>query len=377
VRLAVANESRFGETRVSLVPQVAGELIRAGLQLEVETGAGEASGFEDSAYQEVGAEVVGPGEVGEGAEAACVVRFLDEGLLGRLAPEAVVVGLFSPYLAPPTLELVASRSLSLFSLELLPRITRAQPMDALSSQATVSGYRAALLAATRLPRFFPMLMTAAGTVPPAKVFILGAGVAGLQAIATARRLGAVVWAHDVREASRGEVESLGARFVELPPLPVAEGSGGYAAEQPAEVLARQREVIAPRVADSDVVITTAAVPGRRAPILLTREMVEVMRPGSVVVDLAADSGGNCEATVPGEEVRVGGAVVVGLRNPPGGMPMHASQLYARNVASFLLACTKEATIQPDMEDEIFKSSCVTLQGAPVFGPLRESGVARQ
>ncbi len=247
-----------------------------------------------------------------------------------------------------------------FSMEQVPRISRAQSMDALSSQALVGGYRAALVAAERLPRFFPLFMTAAGTVPPARVMVLGAGVAGLQAIATARRLGAVVEAYDVRPASADEVRSMGAKFLDLG-LDSLEGSGGYAREMAEDRAHRQQELLTPYVAASDAVITTAAVPGRPAPLLLTTAMVEQMRPGSVVVDLAAESGGNCELTRPGEDVRHQGVLVWGGRDVPSTMPVHASQLYARNVANLLLLMTTDGDVEPDFADEIVATTCVTRE----------------
>src|SRR5712692_6772191 len=256
---------------------------------------------------------------------------------------------------------LAKRGVTAFSLELVPRISRAQSMDALSSQASAAGYKAVLMAAGRLGKFFPMMMTAAGTIPPARVLVMGAGVAGLQAIATARRLGAVVSAYDVRPAVKEEVQSLGATFIELA-LETQEGEGGYAKEQSEEFLRKQRELIGEHVAKSDVVITTAAVPGRRAPLLVTGDMVKGMRPGSVIVDLAADTGGNVELTKAGEDVEVGGVTIIGTRNVPSTMPLHASQLYARNVANLLLHLVKDGAIVLDFEDEITKGCCVTHGG---------------
>jgi NAD(P) transhydrogenase subunit alpha len=256
-------------------------------------------------------------------------------------------------------------------MDLVPRISRAQSMDALSSQALVAGYRAVLVAADRLPKFFPLFMTAAGTVPPARVLVLGAGVAGLQAIATARRLGAVVEAYDVRAAAAEEVRSLGATFVELE-LDTQEGEGGYARQQSDDFLRRQRELIGARVATADAVITTAAVPGRRAPVLVTADMVKAMRPGSVVVDLAAETGGNCELSRPGEEIDHGGVTIWGARNVPSTMPVHASQLYAKNVANLILLMTGEGgTVQPDFDDEILAGCCVTHAGEVRHAPTRE------
>jgi NAD(P) transhydrogenase subunit alpha len=268
-------------------------------------------------------------------------------------------------------EALAAQGVTAFSLDLLPRISRAQSMDALSSQATVAGYRAGLSAAEHLAKFFPMFMTAAGTVPPAKVLVMGAGVAGLQAIATARRLGAVVRAYDVRAAAKEEVESLGAKFVELD-LETQEGAGGYAKEQSAEYLAKQQELLAAEVAASDVVITTAQIPGRKAPVLVTESMVQGMSEGAVIVDMAADSGGNCELSVAGEDVRVGGVTVVGLSNPPASMPTHASFLYSRNIANFLGLLVKDGQLAPDFDDEIVAGTCVVRDGEVVHSPTAEA-----
>jgi NAD(P) transhydrogenase subunit alpha len=262
------------------------------------------------------------------------------------------------------------RRITAFSLDLLPRITRSQSMDVLSSQALVSGYRAVLLAAEQLPKFFPLYMTAAGTVPPAKVLVLGAGVAGLQAIATARRLGAMVRAYDVRTAARTEVKSLGAAFVELE-LEAQEGEGGYAREQSEDFLRRQRELIGKEVAAADVVITTAAIPGRKAPVLVTEEMVANMALGSVIVDLAAESGGNCELSRPGETVEVGGVAIIGAKNLPSSMPLHASFLYSRNIAEFVGLVVKEGSFAPNFDDEIIIGTCVTHNGEVRHGPTRE------
>ncbi|MDA8392782.1 MAG: NAD(P) transhydrogenase subunit alpha [Actinomycetota bacterium] len=368
MRLAVPKEPQ-NERRVALVPASVPPLVKAGFEVAVEPGCGEAAGFPDDLYADQGAVVAA--EPWAGASVMVGVRAPLPGRMGSLAPGALAVSLFSPASELAVVKEAAEAGVTLFSLELLPRITRAQSMDALSSQATVTGYWGTLLAATRLPRFFPMLMTAAGTIPPAKVFVLGAGVAGLQAIATARRLGAVVTAHDVRPAAKGEVESLGARFVELPPTEVVQGQGGYAAEQPADVQRRQRDVVAPVVAESDVVIATAAIPGRRSPVVVTSEMVRSMKRGSVVVDLAADGGGNTELTRVGKEVRDGGVVVIGVPNPPGAMPMHASQLYSRNIATFVSALVDDGALAPDLDDEIVAGTCVAMGGQVRHAPTRE------
>src|ERR1019366_8574393 len=277
-------------------------------------------------------------------------------------PDGVsVISFLQPVASSDAVKALADRGATVYSLDLLPRISRAQSMDALSSQATVSGYRAGLSAAEHLAKFFPMFMTAAGTVPPAKVLVMGAGVAGLQAIATARRLGAVVRAYDVRAAAKEEVQSLGAKFVELA-LETQDGAGGYAKEQSAEYLAKQQELLAAEVAGSDLLITTAQIPGRKAPVLVTAAMVAGMSEGSVIIDMAADSGGNCELSVAGEDVVVDGVTVVGLTNTPATMPTHASFLYSRNIANFLALLVKDGELAPDFDDEIVAGTCVVRNG---------------
>jgi NAD(P) transhydrogenase subunit alpha len=282
-----------------------------------------------------------------------------------------LISFLQPVAAAETVKALAAKGATVYSLDLLPRISRAQSMDALSSQATVSGYRAGLSAAEHLAKFFPMFMTAAGTVPPAKVLVMGAGVAGLQAIATARRLGAVVRAYDVRAAAKEEVQSLGAKFVELD-LETQDGAGGYAKEQSAEYLTKQQELLAAEVTASDVVITTAQIPGRKAPVLVTEAMVHGMAEGAVIVDMAADSGGNCELSRPGEDVRVGGVTIVGLTNPPSSMPTHASFLYARNIANFLGLVVTDGELAPDFDDEIVVGTCVVRAGEVVHAPTAEA-----
>jgi NAD(P) transhydrogenase subunit alpha len=308
-----------------------------------------------------GASVVDRSELGS-ADVVLAVGPLPVADARVLRAGAVVVSFLQPAAEPELVAVFAERRVSALSLDRLPRISRAQGMDALSSQSLVTGYRAALVAAGLLPRFFPLLMTAAGTVPPAKVLVLGAGVAGLQAIATARRLGAVVSAYDVRAAAAEEVKSLGARFIELD-LEALEGAGGYAREMSEERAARQRGLLTPYLAESDAVITTAAVPGRRAPLLVDTAMVEAMRPGTVVVDIAAESGGNCELSRPGEQVLHGGVLVWGGRNMASSMAFDASRLYARNVANLVLLMTKDAVVVPDLADEIVAGCLVTFDGA--------------
>ncbi|MBV8462627.1 MAG: Re/Si-specific NAD(P)(+) transhydrogenase subunit alpha [Acidimicrobiales bacterium] len=372
MQLGVVSESRPGESRVSMVPEVAARLIKAGTTISVESGAGVAARFPDVLYRDVGANVA-PGAAGAVAGADLVARVQAPTAAEVAAyPEGVsVVSFFQPLGDLEAVRALSVKGATAYSLDFLPRISRAQSMDALSSQATVSGYRAGLLAAEHLSKFFPMFMTAAGTVPPAKVLVMGAGVAGLQAIATARRLGAVVRAYDVRAAAKEEVQSLGAKFVDLG-LETREGSGGYAREQTPEELARQQELLAAEVAASDVVITTAQIPGRPAPLLVTAPMVEGMAEGAVIVDLAADSGGNCELTQPGEELTVGGVTVVGVSNPASTMPTHASFLYARNVANFLELLVKDGALAPDFEDEIVAGTCVVRAGTVVHGPTAEA-----
>ncbi|MBV8480573.1 MAG: Re/Si-specific NAD(P)(+) transhydrogenase subunit alpha, partial [Actinobacteria bacterium] len=327
MRVGVARETALGERRVALVPETAGKLAAAGFEVVVEPGAGEAASFPDDAYAEAGAAVASPWE----ADVLATVRRPDA---SRLRDGQVLIGFLDPLGDPAGVEELASRGVVAFAMESIPRITRAQSMDALSSQATVAGYRAGLLAAEYLPRFFPMLMTAAGTVPPAKVLVIGAGVAGLQAIATARRLGAVVTGFDVRPVVREQIESLGANWLDLG-VRGAEAEGGYARELTPEEMQAQQAALEARISEFDAVITTAAVPGRAAPKIIPASAVATMRPGSVIVDLAAETGGNCALTEPGEVVVREGVTLVGLTNLPSAMPYHASTLYSRNVQALL------------------------------------------
>ena len=344
------------------MPDSVVRLVRAGLEVVVESGAGAHAFVDDAAYETAGATVSSGDVLGE-ADVVLHVSPLAPDQVGRMRSGALAIGFQAPSANPAGVAAMRDGGIAGFSVELLPRISRAQSMDALTSQALVSGYRAALVAAERLPKFLPLLMTAAGTVPPANVLVLGAGVAGLQAIATAKRLGAVVEAYDVRPASADEVRSMGAKFVQLD-LEALEGTGGYAREMTDDRAARQRDLLAPYVAKSDAVITTAAVPGRAAPLLVTRAMVEGMKPGSIVVDLAAESGGNVEGSVAGEEVMVGGVTIWGAKDVPSQLPVDASRLYSRNVADLLLLMTSEGgTVAPDWEDEIVAASWVTRDGA--------------
>ena len=370
MKLAVPAETRPGERRVALVPDVAGKIASGGVEVVVEQGAGAAAHFPDSANTEKGASVYAGAEVVSGAQLVAKVQPPTPDEVAVMSRGTTVVSFLQPAAQLDTVRALVAQKATAFSLDLVPRISRAQSMDALPSQATVSGYRSALAAAERLPKFFPMFMTAAGTVPPAKVLVLGAGVAGPQASATARRLGAQVRAYDVRAAAKEEVQSLGAAFVELE-LETLEGAGGYAREQSEDFLARQRELIGTEVAAADVVITTAAVPGRKAPLLVTTAMVEGMAEGSVVVDMAADGGGNCELTQAGKDIDHRGVVVCGLANPPAAMPTHASFLYARNVANFLALVVTDGELTPDFDDEIVSGCCVVRAGEVVHGPTAE------
>jgi NAD(P) transhydrogenase subunit alpha len=356
MRIGVPKETATGEQRVALVPEVVSRLTGSGFEILVEKGAGSDASFTDAAYSEAGASLV-DGVLGQ-AEGIVKVQKPSPDEAGRLRRGDVLIGFLQPLTDQEGIERLAKAGVVAFAMESIPRITRAQPMDALSSQATVSGYKGALLAAERLPKFFPMLTTAAGTVPPAKVLVLGAGVAGLQAIATARRLGAVVSGFDVRPVVKEQVESLGASFLDLG-IRGEETAGGYATELTPEQQAQQQTELEKRLPDYDVVITTAAIPGRPAPKLIPAAAVRAMRPGSVIVDLAAETGGNCELTKPGEETVESGVTIVGFTNVPSTMPAHASQLYARNVAALLTHLAPEGTLALDFSDEITAGACVT------------------
>ena len=369
MKVGVPKETLVGERRVAIVPETARGLVKASIQVMVEAGAGESAFFGDAAYIDAGANVVDAATAFAG-DAVLKVQPPTPDEVARLREGAVLISFLQPATNADAIAALAKRKVSAFSLDLVPRISRAQSMDALSSQAGIAGYKAVLLAANQLPKFFPLLMTAAGTVAPARVLVMGAGVAGLQAIATARRLGAVVEAFDVRPAVKDEVHSLGATFLELP-LEAQEGAGGYAREQSEDFLRRQRELLGDRVAASDVVITTAAVPGRKAPILVTADMVRRMRPGSVIVDLAAETGGNVELTEAGKVIQVGGVTIDGTRNLPSTMPVHASQLYSKNVSTLLLLLVKDGALKLDFNDEIVKGACVTHDGAIVNPRAKE------
>ena len=363
MKIGVPRETAANERRVALVPDTVGRLVKAGLEVAVEQGAGAAAAFPDDAYRAAGAGVVAPtADVFGRSDVVLKVQPPSTAEVALCREGAALVAVFQPAAERDVVAALAGRRVTAFSLALLPRITRAQPMDVLSSQATVAGYKAVLLAATTAGRLFPMLVTAAGTLPPARVLVLGAGVAGLQAIATARRLGAVVSAFDVRPAVKEQVESLGAKFLQLEIGEQAEAAGGYAKQLSEETHRRELAFIAQHVKDADVVITTAAIPGKRAPILITADAVRGMKPGAVIVDLAAETGGNCEVTEPGTEVRLAGVVVLGPLNLPSTLPLHASQMYARNIASFLLHVTRDGKLVVDFDDEIIRETCVTHAG---------------
>jgi NAD(P) transhydrogenase subunit alpha len=358
MKVGVPKETAADERRVALVPEVAGRLVKASHAVVIETGAGVAAGFPDDAFTAAGATI---GDAWT-ADVVCKVQRPAPAEIAKLRGGAALIGQLQATTNRDVIQQLAQRRVTAFSLELLPRIRRAQPMDVLSSQATVAGYKAVLLAAEATPKFFPMLVTAAGTLLPAHVLVLGAGVAGLQAIATARRLGAVVAGFDVRPAVKEQVESLGAKFLAMEDRVEAEGAGGYAKELSADHHRRELDFLAKSVRDADVVVTTAAIPGKRAPILITRAAVQGMRPGSVIVDLAAETGGNCELTEAGKTVVERGVTIIGPVNLPATLPLHASQMYARNVASFLGHITKEGALQLDFSDEITKATCVAHDG---------------
>jgi NAD(P) transhydrogenase subunit alpha len=375
MRIAVPKETTPRETRVALVPETVARLVKAGQEIVVEAGAGEAAGFTDDAYRQAGASIAPSAQAAcEGSHIVTKVREPIE-LAGRheadLVPEgAVYISFLGRDKTSAAVTRLAARKVTAFSMEMIPRTSRAQSMDALSSMASVAGYKAALWGASTLGKFFPLKMTAAGTIAPANVFVLGAGVAGLEAIATSRKLGAVVEAYDVRPAVKEEVESLGGKFVqlELAQKDVV-AAGGYAKELSAEDQQRVKDLLAAHVAKSDVVITTAAIPGKKAPVLVTEAMVKAMRPGSVIVDLAADTGGNCELTVPGETVVKYGVNLMGPLNVPGSLPLHASMMYSRNMHSLLkLMLNKEGKLNLDFEDDIIRDTCITRAAAGAAQP---------
>ena len=362
MKIGVPKETAAGERRVALVPEVVGKLTKAEHEVLVERGAGEAALIPDEAFEQAGARLVGPGEAFE-AEVVVKVAAPTGEEVGRLGPDTTLIGFLAPLTNGAGISAIAKTGATSFAMEAIPRISRAQSMDALSSQANIAGYRAALIGAMELGRYYPMLMTAAGTIRPATVLVLGAGVAGLQAIATARRLGAVVQGFDVRAAVKEQVESLGAKFLEFDLGGDLEGSGGYAKELTPEQQERQQELMAEAIGKVDVVITTALVPGRRAPILVTAKAVELMKPGSVVVDLAGEQGGNCELSKPGETVVEHDVKILAPLNLPSTLAEHASALYARNIEALLkLMTSEEGELALDFEDEVIKGACITRDG---------------
>ena len=363
MKIALVKEIEVGENRVALIPDIVARLVKQGLEIWVENGAGEASFFSDRAYEEAGATLVSdPGKLWAEADIVLKVGIPKDDEINQMREDSTLISFLSPLGKPEVAQKLANRKVTAFSMELIPRTSRAQSMDALSSQAGIAGYKAVLIAAAALPKFFPMLTTAAGTIKPSKVFILGAGVAGLQAIATARRLGAMVEAFDIRPAVKEEVQSLGAKFVEVEIQEDTVAEGGYAKEISDTAKQRTQEVIAEHVKQSDVVITTAQVPGKKAPLLVTEEMVEQMSPGSVIVDLAAEQGGNCAVTEAGKDIVRHGVTVIGPINVPASMPTHASQMYAKNISTLLQYLVKEGQLQLNFEDDIVDSTCITHGG---------------
>ena len=378
VKVFVPRERRPQETRVAATPETVKRMVKLGLEVTAERGAGEASLFSDAAYEAAGARLIDPSGIPEAWETADVVLKVTppgafEGLPGHeaegLKPGAVLISFLAPHRNLDMVRTLAAGKVTSFAMELVPRVTRAQPMDALSSQASIAGYKAVLLAAWRLPKYLPLLMTAAGTIKPARVVVMGAGVAGLQAIATAKRLGAVVEVSDVRPVVKEQVESLGGKFIPLPELPSGEGQGGYAREMGEDFLRRQREIVQRHLAAADAVITTALVPGKPAPRLVTAEMVRAMRPGSVIVDLAVEQGGNCELSRADAEVVENGVLILGPSNLPAAMPHDASLLYARNLLALLqLVVDKEGKVAPDLGDEILAGAVLTHGGKVLHQP---------
>ncbi|HEY8387775.1 MAG TPA: Re/Si-specific NAD(P)(+) transhydrogenase subunit alpha, partial [Parasegetibacter sp.] len=349
------------ESRVSLLPDAATALLKKGWEVWIEKGAGAAAFSDDSLYTRSGALVKERKEITAGADIILSIH-LDVSLIDEMRPPKKLIGVYYPLINPDLVKLAAEKGLTLFSMDMLPRISRAQPMDVLSSQANIAGYKAVLLAANRFPRYFPMLMTAAGSISPAKVLVIGAGVAGLQAVATARRLGAVVEVFDTRQAVKEEVNSLGAKFVEVEGAADASGAGGYAVEQSEDFLRGQKAKIAERISRSDILITTAQIPGKRAPLLVTDEMVASMKPGSVIIDLAAATGGNTTRTVNNQEVFWNGVHIIGNSNLAASMPVDASRLYGKNVIGFISLLFKENETQLNFSDELVKGTCIAHEG---------------
>ena len=367
--VSVPAETRAGEQRVALVPDIAKKLVALGTTVQVQASAGDAAGYSDADYEAAGAKVYHDNNALTSSNILLTVNPPDQALMQQIADNAVIIGYLNPWSETERFTNLKNKNISAFSMELVPRISRAQAMDALSSQASIAGYKAVLMAASLSGKFFPMLTTAAGTVRPSKVLIIGAGVAGLQAIATARRLGAIVEGYDVRAAVKEQVESLGAKFVDIDIK--AEGSGGYARELTAEEKQMQQDILARHIAAADVVICTAAIPGRPSPRIITKAMVEAMKGGSVIVDLAAEGGGNCELTQAGKNVVHQRVTIAGPLNVPGTVPNHASELYAKNLFNMLSLIIKDGAVHIDLEDQILKDSLITHGGEIVNAAVRE------
>ena len=364
MKIAIAKEIQVDERRVALVPDVAARLVKQGIEVWLEAGAGERAFFSDATYEEVGVKVIGDtATLWRDADIVLKVGNFEDNEVDKLREGSILIAFLNPLGNPGLVQKLSERKVTAFSMEMIPRTSRAQSMDALSSQANLAGYKSVLIAAATLPKYFPMLTTAAGTIRPAKVLVMGAGVAGLQAIATARRLGAVVEAFDIRPEVKEQVQSLGAKFVDVTLEEDTVAEGGYAKELSEKATQHTREVLTAHVAASDVVITTAQVPGKKAPVLVTEEMVTQMKPGAVVVDLAASQGGNCECTEAGKDVLKHGVTIVGPINLPSSMPVHASEVYAKNLSALLkLMTTKEGELVLNFEDDIIDGACVTHNG---------------
>jgi H+-translocating NAD(P) transhydrogenase subunit alpha len=377
MKIAVAKEIVIGEFRVALVPDVVARLVKGGFEVLVETGAGVGAHFSDAAYEAAGAKIVAdPAQLW--GEADILVKVAPPGErdgqpeMNSLKPGAILIGMVDPLGRPDVVKQLADRKLTTFSLELIPRTSRAQSMDALSSQANIAGYKAALLASAHLPRMFPMMTTAAGTIPPAKILVIGAGVAGLQAIATARRLGAVVEAFDIRPTVKEEVQSVGAKFIEIPIEEDTVADGGYAKEVSTTSQERVREILTEHIKRADAVITTAQVPGKKAPLIVTEEMVAQMKPGSVIVDMAAEQGGNCACTKRGRDVVQHGVTIIGPIDLPASVPVDASQVYAKNILTLVQYLVKDGELKLNFEDDIIDSACVTHAGEIRNARVREA-----
>lgn len=376
MRIGVPKETAAGERRVALVPETAGKLLRSGFEISVQAQAG--GYYSDESYKEAGAEIV-PGAEALYGNVDIVLKVQRPGMdeIALIPEGTALISFLQPLLNLDLVQQLASRRITAFSMDAIPRIARAQSMDALSSMSSIAGYKSVLIGANSLGKYLPMMMTAAGTIPPARVLVLGAGVAGLQAIATARRLGAVVEAFDVRPVVKEQVESLGATFIEAEPVQDAEAAGGYAKELSEETQRKQRELVHRHAREADVVITTALIPGRRAPLLITEEMVQDMHPGSVIVDLAAEMGGNCALTEAGQTVERHGVLIHGPLNVPSSMPIHASQLYSRNISSLLLHISTEGNLKLNFEDQITRETCITHEGEILHEPVRNALSAKE